>query len=167
MTDSTPHEEMIKLINESQSIILSTSSGEEPLASYAPFSFDQNNMEFYVSTSGLAAHTKNLERESKISFMIIEDESNCEKVFARKRITFQGTSKLIDKEGSDFQNIQKIICKRHGEGMKNMLALPDFRVFSLKPISGSLVLGFGKAYVLADDLKTLTHRMGHGHAHKN
>jgi len=44
-----------------------------------------------------------------------------------------------------------------------MLEMPDFRLINTSPKRGNLVLDFGKAYQIAEDLQTLKHRSGGGH----
>ena len=70
-----------EMISGMSSIILSTISKHgEPNSSYAPSVVD-SDVNFYIYISSLSKHTSNLEVNSKLSLMIIEDESKAENIF--------------------------------------------------------------------------------------
>ena len=55
-----------QLLNDSQSLILATvNENDAPLASYAPFVVDEEQ-QFYLFASSLAAHTANLRRSETV-----------------------------------------------------------------------------------------------------
>ncbi|KOO12305.1 HugZ protein, partial [Vibrio xuii] len=66
---------------------LATISAEGiPNATYAPFAFD--SQAYYILVSDIAAHGRNLKTNRNVSILMIEDESECKQIYARKRLTF-------------------------------------------------------------------------------
>jgi len=169
MTDTLdPLVEYKNLLSFHKSSILSTVDRDgDPLSSYAPHALDNENFHFYISISGMAAHTKNIEENGKVSLMIIQDESAASKLFARKRVIFHCHAEVVNKASEEFIKGQDLMIQAHGDFIKGMLEMPDFRLIKISPKRGNLVLDFGKAYQIAEDLQTLKHRSGGGHGRKN
>ncbi|MGC1309955.1 MAG: pyridoxamine 5'-phosphate oxidase family protein [Phormidesmis sp.] len=142
-----------------KSVILGTVSEQgTPQASYAPCVIDTER-NIYVFVSGLSAHTQNLHATAKASVLFIEDEAQTAQVFARKRLSYDCTAVLVEREGELWQAIAQQFEDRFGNIIEVMKGLADFRIFQLKPHSGNFVLGFGAAYsVDPDDLAKLMHR---------
>jgi putative heme iron utilization protein len=144
-----------------QSLILSTTSSDgTPNASYSPFVMDENK-NIYIYVSGLATHTQNLHATSKASVMFIEDEAQTKQIFARRRLTFDCTATLIDRDIELWQQIVAHFEERFGNIIQMMRELPDFRIFQLTPNSGRFVIGFGAAYqVDSNDMNSLVQITG-------
>ncbi|WP_204106081.1 MULTISPECIES: pyridoxamine 5'-phosphate oxidase family protein [Spirulina sp. CCY15215] len=140
-----------------RSVILSTVSKEGvPNASYAPFVMDeQQNIYFFAS--GLALHTQNLKDNSQVSILFIEDESKCEDIFARPRLSLNCQATFMERETETWQQIGDRFEERFGETIQILRSLPDFRIVKLTPRDGRFVLGFGRVYrVSREDGDTLT-----------
>ena len=151
------------LINNMKSVILSTvDKSSKPNASYAPSLF--HNGSFYVYLSTLSKHSSNLMLNKKASLMIIEDESKAEKLFARKRITMDVDSTVVDRDIDEWNLIMDEMESKFGHSIKFLKDLTDFFLFSLKPQSGLLVYDFGRAFKLKganlDEIKFLNEK-GH------
>ena len=100
----------------------------------------------------------------KASLMIIEDESKAEKLFARKRITMDVDSTVVDRDIDEWNLIMDEMESKFGHSIKFLKDLTDFFLFSLKPQSGLLVYDFGRAFRLTgtnlDEIKFLNEK-GH------
>ncbi len=144
-----------------ESLILSTVSEENlPNASYAPFVMDEAK-NVYIFVSGLSAHTRNLYANSQACIMFIEDESKTEQIFARRRLTFDCSASLIERETPEWNQIADRFEERFGDMIQVFRSLADFRIFQLTPREGRFVIGFGAAYkISADDLNNLQHVKG-------
>jgi len=144
--------------NEFQSLILSTISEEnQPNASYAPFVMDEAK-NVYIFVSGLATHTRNLYANSQACILFIDDESKTEQIFARRRLTFDCSASLIERETSEWNQIADRFEERFGDMIQVFRGLADFRIFKLTPHQGRFVAGFGGIYeITADDLNSLKH----------
>ncbi|MGH8001165.1 MAG: HugZ family protein [Brasilonema sp.] len=141
-----------------QSLIISTVSADStPNASYAPFVMDETR-NIYIYISGLSTHTQNLYAVPRASVLFIDDESQTKQIFARRRLTFDCTAALVERETQLWKQIVDSFEARFGEMIQLLRDLPDFRIFQLTPTKGRFVIGFGSAYeVNPNDLSTLTH----------
>jgi hypothetical protein len=131
-----------------QSVILSTASAEgTPNASYSPFVKDESN-NIYIYVSGLATHTQNLHATNKASVMFIEDEAQTKQILARRRLIFDCTATLIERETDLWNQTVQHFEERFGNVIQMMRELPDFRIFKFTPTSGRFVIGFGAIYTV-------------------
>ena len=106
---------------------------------------------FTIFTSQLAAHTANLQRTGQTSVMLIEDEAATTQIFARQRVTFQCRTSLIPRNSDEGESLLAQYVARFGKMVGLLKSLPDFQLFKLQPQSGSMVIGFAKAYTLSGD----------------
>ena len=141
------------------SVVLGTASSEgQPQASYAPCVLDADK-NIYIFVSGLSAHTQNLSATGKASALFVEDESQTQQMFARKRLSYDCSAALIERGSKQWEAIAQQFSDRFGKIVEVMIGLPDFRIFQLKPGSGRFVMGFGAAYdVDPNDLNRLIHK---------
>lgn len=132
-----------------------------PNVSYAPFAI--LNGKYHVLISEIARHARNLQAVPKVSLMMIEDESKSRLLFARRRLTFDATATVLDKQSEEGQQVLAALRARHGEMIDNLSQMDDFKVFSFDPTNGLFVKGFGQAFqVSTDDLVNFVH-LDEGH----
>lgn len=129
-----------------RSVMLSTVSPEGlPNASYAPFIMDRDK-NIYFFASGLAVHTQNLNKNSRVSALFIEDEGNSEDIFARPRLSLNCQATFLERETEEWQELSDRFAERFGDIIQTLRSLPDFRIVKLTPIGGRFVQGFGQVY---------------------
>ena len=153
------------LIKNCNIIFLSTVNEENgPNVSYAPTYID-DNCNFYIYISTLAKHTNNIIKTNKISFMIIDEES--QNIFAKKRITFDGAIEIIDRKTETFNELMGHMKNKLGETIDMIKHMEDFYLIKIQPISGLLVHGFAKAFVIhGEGLNEIKHLNDIGHTEK-
>ena len=135
-----------------------------PNVSYAPTYIDPEN-NFYIYISTLAKHTQNMLITKKISFMIVEN--NSENIFAKKRITLTGEINTIDRTSDVFNHIMLNMKNKLGDTIDMIKHMEDFHLIRIKPLSGLLVHGFAKAFILNGmGLNNITHLNDVGHTEK-
>ncbi|CEJ44781.1 HugZ family pyridoxamine 5'-phosphate oxidase [Umezakia ovalisporum] len=141
-----------------KSVMISTvSQAGIPNASYAPCVIDDAKS-IYIYVSGLATHTQNLHVNPHVSVLFIDDESQTQQIFARRRLNFDCTATLIERETQSWHEIVALFKERFGEIIHVLHDLPDFRIFRLTPHTGRFIIGFGTAYkITGDQLDTLVH----------
>ncbi|MBW4561001.1 MAG: pyridoxamine 5'-phosphate oxidase family protein [Mojavia pulchra JT2-VF2] len=133
-------------LEEFESAIIGTVSDQGiPNASYAPFVMDESK-NIYIYVSGLSTHTKNLSDNPHVSVMFIEDEAQTNQIFGRRRLNFDCTATLIERETENWNKIVEQFQERFGQIIEILRSLPDFRIFQLTPQSGRFVAGFGSIY---------------------
>lgn len=138
------------------SVILSTVSKEGyPFASYAPFVEDEGG-NYYICISGYVPHAHNLTQTKKASIMFIQDECKAVHPFGRERLYFDAMAEKFAQNDKREEAIAKLFREKFDDKVSFMLKMPDFRIYKLNPKNGSLVLGFGAAFNVSDDKKTLT-----------
>ncbi|MEM8504698.1 MAG: pyridoxamine 5'-phosphate oxidase family protein [Cyanobacteria bacterium P01_D01_bin.1] len=144
-----------------ESVILGTASADaQPQASYAPCVIDEAK-NIYIFVSGLSAHTQNLTKSGKASALFIEDESQTTQMFARKRLNYDCTAALVERDSEQWRAIAQKFETKFGNIIELLRDLPDFRIFQLRPSAGRFVLGFGKAYDIDPaNLDQLIHKTG-------
>ena len=151
-----------------ESLMLATVDSEgNPNVSYTPFVMDEEK-NFYVFVSGMSVHTNNLHANGKASAMFVEDEKETKQIFARRRLTYDCTASLVEKDNPEWALIADKFAERFGDIIDALSGLPDFRIFKLTPYKGLFVIGFGAAYrISGENLNDVIHITGNGHGHKN
>lgn len=128
----------------------------EPHASTAPYV--RINNDFYILISTVAQHGRNLLTSSQVSLLFAEDESKTLQPFARKRATIEASVSEISREKPIFlEAIERFKAHFDSDLVQSLSEMGDFHLFKLSPLSGSVVMGFGKAYRLNENLEVLTH----------
>lgn len=136
-----------RLQSEVQSLMMATlSTDDTPHISYAPFVMYEGS--FYVFISGLAAHTKHLLERRQAQIMLIDDEAKSRNIFARMRLIYQVEAHVLARTHEEFELVGESMRERHGSTVDVLLHLNDFVMFKLTPQRGTLVTGFGQAYVI-------------------
>ncbi|MGL4106705.1 HugZ family protein [Clostridium sp. LP20] len=132
---------MEKLLNKQKTLIISAlDKDNKARISYSPFVLDGGK--FYIYISKIAEHYNNIVNNNEISIMIIEDEQNVDITFARERVSFKGTARVLE----DNQKIIDKFSERQGKSIMDVLVGLDFDVFEIEVSEGRLVKGFGKAF---------------------
>ncbi|GMM89945.1 MULTISPECIES: heme utilization protein HutZ [Vibrio] len=127
-----------------------------PNVSYAPFV--QNQEGYFVLISDIARHARNLKANPNVSLMMIEDEESSKQLYARKRLTFDATASVVERESELWTQVIGQMKDRFGEIIDGLSQLQDFSLFNLKAENGLFVKGFGQAYqVSGDDLVDFVH----------
>ncbi|MGF1448845.1 MAG: HugZ family protein [Opitutales bacterium] len=149
------------LLNALQTVILgSVNADGKPDASYTPAILDHAR-NLYVYVSALSRHTANLRESGCVSAMIIEDESAAEQLFARRRLTFDCTVEAIERHCPEWETRLDAFEEKFGGIAKHLRGMADFDLFRLKPQSGRLVTGFGRAFdVEGEGMQNVTHVRG-------
>lgn len=142
---------MKEFIQQIQTVILGTlDKGGLPFSSYAPYVYDQNR--FYVYISDIATHAKNLKRTPKASLFFVEDESKTNNLFARKRVSLQCESRLINRDDERFDEVMALFAQKFDAKMVATLQkMLDFNLYEFQTTYGEATFGFGKAYFIGGE----------------
>lgn len=114
-----------------------------PFVSMVPFAVDAQDRSLVIHISGLAAHTRNLQRTPRASLMVCQAEVTGEPVHALPRVTLD-VQAADAAEGADAQACRDAYLARFPEA-EPMTALGDFRFVRLRPLGARQVAGFGAA----------------------
>ena len=78
--------------------------------------------------------------------LFIESEAAAEQIYARRRLRFQCEAERFSRQSPTWEELIPAFSSRFGELIDVLSSLPDFELFSLKPLGGQWVKGFGKAF---------------------
>ncbi len=140
-------DEVRNFLDSRKSLQLSTIKEDgTPFASYAPFAIGEECL--YVLLSEIAVHATNLQHNHKASVLVIEDEDDCEELFARLRVNYSVDAEMQAWDSEGWYEGLKVLSDRHGQRILELSKHEDFKLFKLKPTGGRYVKGFGRAYSL-------------------
>ena len=153
-----PEDEARHLLNGFSTLLMSTVSAEGiPDASYSPFVRMEDDC-FYVYVSGLSRHTTNLEATGLVSVLFVEDERDAKQLFVRRRLSFDCRVELIPRDSATWKEVLEHFSRKFGDVIDVIQPLGDFKLFCIKPETGTYVRGFGRAYrVTGADLDSFEH----------
>ncbi|MGY4677112.1 heme utilization protein HutZ [Pasteurella sp. P03HT] len=154
--------EIQELKAQCKTIMLATvGSDGNPNVSYAPFAISNGEYQVFIST--IARHARNLQEVPKVSLMLIEDESKSRQIFARRRLSFDATARIVERETDEWKEGIAALKARQGNLIDELSRMKDFHLFSFKPTQGLFVKGFGQAFQVSnDDLVSFVH-LDEGH----
>lgn len=151
----------INALIESRKSFIIASLNESNLPEISATPFIKVGLHFYIFISELASHTQNIKLKPKLSVMLIEDEQDTNNTFARKRLSYECTASLVERDNRDWQIILNKLEQKQGKTVSLLKQLPDFHLFELRAISGNYIEGFGKAYRLSgEDLSQIELQTG-------
>ena len=101
---------------------------------------------FFIYVSELGRHVRFILNRNPVLFSIVEDEVSAKNIWARVRLKFKAEIREIKRDSQNFQIISDKIASRHGNVMNIIKDFSDFHLFSITPLSGTIVTGFGSAY---------------------
>lgn len=154
-----------------RTVVLSTVDKEgEPFASYSPYAQDEEG-NFYVFVSTAVPHSHNMYNTGKAHLLFIEDEGKTDHIYARRRLYFKAKAEKFEENDERFEKIATLFESKHGDEAALVRKMPDSRFYKLSPYDGNLVLGFGAAFKIEEDNKTVRklNTMGgkaHGGSHE-
>ena len=121
-----------------------------PAVSLAPFAVDPALGVLVIHVSALAAHTANLRREPRASFLVAQAEVAGEPVHALSRAMFMVLAQTLEGGSEAALRAQATYLRRFPEAT-HMTALGDFSFVALTPLGARQVAGFGAARSLSAD----------------
>tara|TARA_B100000965_G_C19575094_1_gene750979 strand:- start:1080 stop:1565 length:486 start_codon:yes stop_codon:yes gene_type:complete len=135
-----------KLIENNNSIIISVNEDDVTDLGYAPYIFYENY--YYIFVSELSTHVKLLLKKNVGTFMIINDETNSQNIWARIRLKFSAKIEVVIRDSEDFSIICEKIRYKHGKTMNLIKQFSDFHLIKIIPSRGTFISGFGNAFNL-------------------
>jgi putative heme iron utilization protein len=135
------------ILDGQQNASLGTLHDGEPFVSMVPFAIMPGGKGFLIHVSGLASHTKDMMQHPKVSLMVMAPQSPDVPAQALPRATVQCDARRVDDADPAYTDARAAYVGRFPEAEMTM-ALGDFSLFLLVPISVRLVGGFAQAATL-------------------
>jgi heme iron utilization protein len=126
---------------------LGTVQGGEPFVSMAPFAIEPKSSKLIIHVSTLAAHTKHMLENSRISLMVMAAPSPDVSAQATPRVTIQGVAAQLDKASAEYEEAKAVYVERFPQSL-DLFGFADFSLFAIKPMSARFVAGFAQAMTL-------------------
>jgi putative heme iron utilization protein len=120
--------------------------------SMVPFAMEGSSGAVVIHVSGLAPHTRNLERAPRVSLMVMQAEVAGEPVHALPRVTLDGVATVLALESPALTSARTAYLARFPD-VEYMTQLGDFRFVAITVTGARQVAGFGAARSIdADEL---------------
>ena len=135
-----------KLLTQARTLHISSCNTEVSQIEWGIAPFVREKGVFFIYVSELGGHVRSIINSNPVLFSIIEDEVSSQNIWARIRLKFSAEIKEIKRNSKKFPIIVSEIAERHGHVMHIIKEFTDFHLFSITPLNGVLVTGFGSAY---------------------
>lgn len=139
--------EIKRLLETHRTAALATVDGEgHPHVSFVPYAWinPHGAPHFVLLISGLAAHTRHIQRADHVSLLIVEQEIPGQPVHALARLSVSGRARLVHRDSVESQDVGQAYLARFPEA-EQIAQLPDFRYAVITVHGVRQVAGFGAA----------------------
>ena len=162
------YNEYVEFMNDAKSVYISSikefKGGVSPEISYSPSIVDEDK-NIYILVSTLSKRTESLIAQRNVSLMFIEPEEQCEEIYVRTRLIFvcntlQIARGITSMEAGYLLWDEKVtqFTEKFGDIINMLVSFKDFKMFRFRPIRGTFVKGFGKAYTIkGKDMDQISH----------
>ncbi len=114
-----------------------------------PFALDEAAPSFIIHVSALAPHTRDMLEHPRISLLVVAPEDGA-RPQARARATIQGEVARLTADGPAYAAAKALYLGRFPQSV-DIFALPDFSLFTIRPLSVRFIGGFAQAVRLNAD----------------
>lgn len=144
--EPTP-ETMLEALLASPIAALGTLHEGAPFVSMVPVVPAPGGSGFLIHVSRLAQHTRDLVADARMSLLFTAPLTEDQDPLALPRVTLQGVAEVIAADSGEYEQAAEAYLARFPQA-EMTLGLGDFSFFRLRPATGRLVLGFGRALSL-------------------
>ena len=142
------YEEYLSFMKEAKTVYISSVTEQgSPEISYSPCIVDETK-NIYIIVSDLSKRTSSLVQERNVSLMFIEPEDRCEEIYVRTHLIFECSTAQIERLSDKWNEQIPIFLEKFGDIIDVLTSLTDFKMFCFKPLNGTYIKGFGKAYTI-------------------
>ena len=115
-----------------------------PFVSMVPFAVEPDAAQLIIHVSSLAAHTRNLQGEPRVSLLVMQSEAAGEPVHALPRVTLDGVAGVLVRDSVSWQRARSVYLTRFPDA-EPMTELGDFMFVGIAVQGARQVAGFGTA----------------------
>ncbi len=123
---------------------LGTLHGGAPFVSMAPYALLPDGSAFVVHVSGLAAHTKDMRADPRVSMLVMQAEGEGTDTQALARVSVQGEAAECPR-GSPAEAAARAAYLARFPEAEPLTAFGDFAFFTIRPVQARFVAGFAQA----------------------
>lgn len=140
-------ERLTRLLRERSTAALGTLHAGAPYVSMVPYAIAGHG--FLIHVSRLAAHTKDMLADARVSLLITE-ASGASSPLALARVSVQGMAVPIAADDAELPGYRSAYLARFADA-EQMFGFADFSLFLIRPASARFVAGFGEAHSLSGE----------------
>lgn len=139
---------LAQLLRQRRTAALGTLRAGAPFVSMVPYAIATNGYGFIVHVSKLAAHTKDMLADARVSLMVAEAEGEEKSPLGLMRASVQGQARRVPSGSADLSGLKAAYLARFPDA-EPMFGFADFSMFLIRPDSARFVAGFGQAHTLS------------------
>lgn len=143
-------ERLAQLVRERKTAALGTLRAGAPFVSMVPYATAGDGSGFIIHVSTLAAHTKDMLADARVSLLIVEAEGGGKSPQALARVSVQGLARWTPLGSPDLSGFRAAYLARFPD-VEQMFGFADFSIFLIRPVSARFVAGFGQAHSLTGE----------------
>lgn len=139
-------ERLARLLRARSTAALGTLRAGAPFVSMVPYALAAEGFVIHVST--LAAHTKDMLADPRVSLLVAEAEGGGTSPLGLARVSVQATAERIAPESLRLKEFRAAYLARFPDA-EPMFGFADFSMFLIRPVSARFVARFGQAHSLS------------------
>lgn len=140
-------ERLLRLLRERSTAALGTLHAGAPYVSMAPYAIAADGSAFIIHVSTLAAHTKDMLADERVSLLVAEAEVGGKSSLGLARISVQAMAERVASDSSRLPELRAAYLARFPDA-EQMFGFADFSIFLIRTVSARFVAGFGQAHSL-------------------
>lgn len=141
---------LARLLRERRTAALGTLRAGAAFVSMVPYALAADGSGFIVHVSELAAHTKDMLADARVSLMIADAEDGGKSPLGLMRVTVQGRAQRIPSAAPEQAALKTAYLARFPDA-EPMFGFADFSMFLIRPDAARFVAGFGQAHSLSGE----------------
>lgn len=138
------NEEIRDLVQRRKTAALGTLHRDGPFVSMVPFAISRDGSAFLIHVSGLAAHTRDMLANPRVSLMVSEGEESGLMPQALPRLTITGNARQLERDSPEYERATNAYLARFPDS-EMMFGLGDFSLFAITADTVRWIAGFGAA----------------------
>ena len=143
-------ERLAQLVRERTTAALGTLRDGAPYVSMVPYAIAPDGDDFIVHVSKLAAHTKDMLVDARVSLLVAEADGGGKSPLGLMRVSVLGQARRLASGSPDLPDLKAVYLARFPEA-EPMFGFADFSIFLIRPASARFVAGFGEAHSLSGE----------------
>ena len=132
--------DLARLLRGRSTAALGTLRAGAPFVSMVPYALAAGG--FVVHVSALAAHTRDMLADARVSLMVAQAEDGASSPLGLMRVSVQGLAQQIPADAQHFAALKAAYLTRFPDAGP-MFGFGDFSIFLIRPESARFVAGFG------------------------
>jgi len=142
--------QLVQLVRARSTAALGMLHDGAPFVSMVPYAIAGDGAGFLIHVSRLAAHTRDMLADARVSLLISQVEGGDISALALARVSVQGEAQAIARE-SGGEAAHRLAYLARFPDSEPMFGFADFSLFLIHPISARFVAGFGRAHSLTGE----------------